>query len=109
MSDSSLHRPPSADDPAAALNGWAAGWSAGWDSGPSATIEPVPASQVRAGDVLVLDDAGFVSVTDTRRGTFWLNTGRHEPGVAVGWRSRTGSASGIAFRAETDLVQRVAP
>jgi len=78
----------------------------GWISGPSADAEPVEAGQVRPGDVLVLDDGTRAEVTDVRHGDYWLNTGCHGRGVAIGWRS--GSSSGVLFRQASELLPRLA-
>src|SRR5260221_1800626 len=71
---------------------------------PAERTEPVPAGELAAGDIVRLDDGTVAEVTDVRRGDFWLNTGRHGPGVAIGWRS--GSSSGVMFRRGADLLQR---
>ncbi len=76
----------------------------GWISGPSLTTEPVAAGDVTEGDVIVLDDGTCAEVTDIRHGDYWLNTGRHGPGVAISWRS--GSSSGMMFRLSSDTLLR---
>ena len=82
------------------------GWAGGWDSGACAAGELSAAADIVPGDVLS-HDGQLVTVTDTRRGTWWL-AGGHGPGVAIGWRSQAGSASGVLFRADSDLLARVA-
>lgn len=77
----------------------------GWISGPSAHAEFVTAEHVRAGDVLLLDDRTRAEVTDIRHGDFWMNTGNHGPGVAIGWRA--GTSSGVMFRNADDRLQRL--
>jgi hypothetical protein len=57
-----------------------------------------------AGDVLIIDGTR-AEVTDVRTGDYWLNTGHHGPGVALGWRS--GTSSGVMFRAADDVLSRV--
>jgi len=80
----------------------------GWISGPAVDgTEAVPADSVRVGDVLILGDGARAEVTDLRRGDYWLNSGRHGPGVAIGWRS--GSASGVMFREASEVLLRLAP
>ncbi len=67
---------------------------------------PVAAGDVNEGDVIIIDDGTRAAITDIRRGDFWLTTGQHGPGVAIGWQS--GSSSGVMFRRVTDLLDRVA-
>jgi hypothetical protein len=80
--------------------------------------EPVTAADVRVGDVILLDDVRDVLddlnehgtpavVTDLRAGDYWMNDGRHVPGRAIGWRSLTGTSSGVMFREAADVLQRV--
>jgi hypothetical protein len=76
-----------------------------WISGASISTEPVAAGELQPGDALLLDDGTRAEVTDIRTGDFWLNTGRHGPGVALGWRA--GSSSGVMFRDGSDVVRRV--
>jgi len=78
----------------------------GWISGPSITAEPVAANQLRAGDVLLLDDGSRAEVTDVRHGYFWMNTGQHGPGVAIGWRALA-TASGVLLRHGSDVFRRI--
>lgn len=75
----------------------------GWSPGSSAITVEVPAGQVRAGDVVLLEDGREATVTDTRRGTFWMATGLGD-GVAIGWKS--GTASGVWFRLLDEAVPR---
>jgi hypothetical protein len=77
----------------------------GWLSGASISTEPVAARDIQPGDALLLDDGTRAEVTDIRTGDFWLNTGGHGPGVALGWRA--GSSTGVLFRDRSDVVQRV--
>jgi hypothetical protein len=76
----------------------------GWISGPSASVEPVAARDVQAGDRLLLEDGQAAEVTDIRHGFYWLESG-HEPGIAIGWKA--GSSSGVLFRKASDILQRV--
>lgn len=78
----------------------------GWISGPSANAEQIEAERVLRADVLLLDDGTSAEATDLRRGDFWMNTGRHAAWFAIGWRSLTGSASGVLFRASSDVPKR---
>lgn len=81
----------------------------GWISGPCLDMpertEPVAAGDVLIGDVLIIDGTE-AEVTDIRQGDYWLATGKHGPGVAIGWRS--GSSSGVMFRSADDTLQRLA-
>jgi hypothetical protein len=76
----------------------------GWISGPMLDAEPVAAEDLQTGEVIVLDDGTCAEVTDIQHGDFWLNTGRHGQGVAIGWRS--GSSSGMMFRPGSDTLLR---
>ncbi len=78
----------------------------GWISGPSASIEPVPAEAIEAGDFLLLDDGIQAEVTDVRYGFYWFPGGR-EQGVSIGWRA--GTSSGMLFRKASDILHRVMP
>jgi hypothetical protein len=66
-----------------------------------------PAVEVRVGDQLVLDDGTVAEVDDIVAGDFWLKTGSHGPGVAIGWQEVAGSARGTLFRAADATLQRV--
>ena len=77
----------------------------GWISGSAVTAEPVPAGEIRPGDVIVLDDFSRAQITDVRHGVFWLDDG-HNPGVALGWRSLAGNASGVLFCRADDMLAR---
>jgi hypothetical protein len=82
----------------------------GWISGPCLDVpehtEPVAAGDVQPGDTVLIDGMR-AEVTDVRAGDYWLNTGRHGPGVAIGWRSE--SSSGVMFRRAGDTLRRVRP
>ncbi len=67
--------------------------------------EPVAAGDVLIGDVL-LTGGTVAEVTDVRSGDYWLTTGKHGPGVALGWRS--GTSSGVMFRSADDTLERLA-
>jgi hypothetical protein len=83
------------------LGGWISG--PGLDHAPGS--EPVAAGNVQPGDILLINDTE-AEVTDVRFGDYLLATGDHGPGVAIGWRS--GSSSGVTFRAAADMLQRAA-
>jgi hypothetical protein len=78
----------------------------GWLSGPSITAETVTAEAITAGDRLVLDDGTIGEVDDIRHGWYWLDDG-HGPGIALGWRSLNGKASGVLFRSADDELCRI--
>jgi hypothetical protein len=78
----------------------------GWISGGCADVEPVTAENVRTGDIVIISDA-FCEVTDRRDG-FWHFEDGSGFGIALGWKSIQGTASGVAFRHEGDELQRVA-
>jgi len=64
----------------------------------------VPASQIRAGDVLLLDDGSAATVTDVRGGQFWMPAGRAD-GVAIGWKA--GTALGVLLRQAGQTLHRL--
>ncbi len=66
--------------------------------------EPVRAEHVMAGDTVLIDGTE-AEITDVRHGDYWLTTGQHGPGVALGWRC--GSSSGIMFRRADDTLDRI--
>ena len=61
----------------------------------------MPATQIRAGDIVLLDDGTTAAVTDVRAGEFWMRAGCAS-GVAIGWRS--GTASGVLFREPAEAL-----
>ncbi len=67
--------------------------------------ESVNAADLAAGDVVLLDDGTRAEITDIRSGDYWLATGDHGAGVALGWQS--GSSSGVMFRSGDDVLQRI--
>jgi hypothetical protein len=80
----------------------------GWISGPSITLQDVKASEIRPGDILLVTGESPVEVTDIKWGVYWLDDG-YLPGIALGWKARTGNASGVLFRAGGDVLAGVAP
>ena len=69
------------------------------------SAEPVAVEHVRAGDVVLLDDGTLAVIDSVRFGSYWLDSGRQEPAVALGWQA--GTSSGVMFRRCSDILQRV--
>jgi hypothetical protein len=99
------HLPPQL--PASALPDVVLDDTGGWISGPCLSFDHIPASDIRAGDELILDGGLVAEVDDVMTGDFWLNTGNHGPAVAIGWQESGGTASGTMFRLADDTLHRV--
>ncbi len=70
--------------------------------------QPAAAEQIRAGDVLVLDDGTIGEVTVITPCTVRLPAGGYGDGVALWWAQRGGSQSGVMVRRNSDVLQRAA-
>jgi hypothetical protein len=70
------------------------------------TTEPVAADRIVVGDIVLIDGIR-AEITDIRHGDYWLLSGDHGRGVALGWYGA--SASGVMFRAGSDLLDRITP
>ena len=79
----------------------------GWISGPSADIperaEPVPAVEVRRGDVLAYD--GRELLVTGANGAWYVEDGAPVAGIAID--TRAGSQRWTLYRRGTDLLHRI--
>jgi hypothetical protein len=67
---------------------------------------PVGAEHVRVGDVVLLGDGTLAVIDSVCFGSYWLDSGRQEPAVALGWCG--GTSRGVMFRRGTDILHRAA-
>jgi hypothetical protein len=56
---------------------------------------PVGAEHVRVGDVVLLGDGTLAVIDSVCFGSYWLDSGRQEPAVALGWCG--GTSRGVMF------------
>jgi hypothetical protein len=79
----------------------------GWISGSCIAYDSIPAAEVRAGDLLLLDDGLIAEVDDVVAGDFWVATATHAPALAIGWNEVDGTARGQLFRTTDQTLHRV--
>ena len=79
--------------------------SAGWISGPSGA-EPVPAGQIRAGDVIV-HDGRRLTVHGHPAGDWYCEDGEQIAGLAI--MCRDGSARWTLYRRASEVLYRIVP